>query len=163
MSSVTEHSGVHKIPSSKLRNMKIIENIDTENLSFRVLNGLLDLIDARKNMKNEAAIKIASEQDEYYEIFFNLMDILPEENRTVRKLLVVKTIEAIDSKEDGISNIFRFILGTLLDFYQNELENNEANMLIISELNDYVDGLSSQTGILRSFFDNVISRRLVEE
>lgn len=163
MSSVTEHSGVHKIPSSKLRNVKIIENIDTENLSFRVLNGLLDLIDARKNMKNEAAIKIASEQDEYYEIFFNLMDILPEENRTVRKLLIAKTIEAIDSKEDGISSIFRFILGTLLDFYQKELENNEANMLIISELNDYVDDLSFQTGIIRSFFDNVISRRLVEE
>lgn len=163
MSSVTEHSGVHKIPSSKLRNMKIVENIDTENLSFRVLNGLLDLIDARKNMKHEAAIKIASEQDEYYEIFFNLMDILPEENRTVRKLLIAKTIEAIDSKEDGISSIFRFILGTLLDFYQKELENNEANMLIISELNDYVDDLSFQTGIIRSFFDNVISRRLVEE
>lgn len=163
MSSVTEHSGVHKIPSSKLRNMKIIENIDTENLSFRVLNGLLDLIEARKNMKHESAIKIASEQDEYYQIFFNLMDILPEENRTVRKLLIVKTIEAIDSKEDGISNIFRFILGTLLDFYQKELENNEANMLIISELNDYVDDLSFQTGIIRSFFDNVISRRLVEE
>ncbi len=163
MSSVTEHSGVHKIPSSKLRSMKIIEKIDTENLSFRVLNGLLDLIEARKNMKHESAIKIASEQDEYYQIFFNLMDILPEENRTVRKLLIVKTIEAIDSKEDGISNIFRFILGTLLDFYQKELENNEANMLIISELNDYVDSISSQTGIIRSFFDNVISRRLVEE
>jgi len=163
MSSVTEHSGVHKIPSSKLRSMKIIEKIDTENLSFRVLNGLLDLIEARKNMKHESAIKIASEQDEYYEIFFNLMDILPEENRTVRKLLIAKTIEAIDSKEDGISSIFRFILGTLLDFYQKELENNEANMLIISELNDYVDDLSFQTGIIRSFFDNVISRRLVEE
>lgn len=163
MSSVTEHSGVHKIPSSKLRSMKIIEKIDTENLSFRVLNGLLDLIEARNNMKHESAIKIASEQDEYYQIFFNLMDILPEENRTVRKLLIVKTIEAIDSKEDGISNIFRFILGTLLDFYQKELENNEANMLIISELNDYVDSISSQTGIIRSFFDNVISRRLVEE
>ena len=163
MSSVTEHSGVHKIPSSKLRSMKIIEKIDTENLSFRVLNGLLDLIEARKNMKHESAIKIASEQDEYYQIFFNLMDILPEENRTVRKLLIVKTIEAIDSKEDGISNIFRFILGTLLDFYQKELENNEANMLIISELNDYVDSISSQTGIIRSFFDSVISRRLVEE
>ncbi len=163
MSSVTEHSGVHKIPSYKLRSTKIIEKIDTENLSFRVLNGLLDLIEARKNMKHESAIKIASEQDEYYQIFFNLMDILPEENRTVRKLLIVKTIEAIDSKEDGISNIFRFILGTLLDFYQKELENNEANMLIISELNDYVDSISSQTGIIRSFFDNVISRRLVEE
>lgn len=163
MSTTTEHSGIHKIPISKFRNMRIIETIDTENLSFRILNGLLDIIESRKNMNHNAAIAIASEQDEYYEIFFNLMNILPDEGRVIRKLLVAKTIDAISSKEDSLSVMFKFVLETLLGFYQGELENNEANMLIIGELTDYIEVASKKTNIIKSFFERIFSNRLVEE
>lgn len=175
MAATKDNSGVYKIPALRINSMRLIETLDTENLSFRILNGFLDMIENIENMaqndNSSHALKelkklhdlILSKDDEYYNTFFDLMRIIPHEKKAIRKVLVAKTIQAIELKEDRISNMFRFILSTLLDFYEYELEWNEANMLIVTETNDFIERISDDTGIDRYLLEKIILFRLTEK
>lgn len=159
---VNEKSGVHMIPTSRIKSINNIGFIGTENLSIRAMNGILDLLDDRRKFDITVAEKIGSYNQQKYDFIYKIVDFLPDESLPVKKLLLVSTINSIKDEEEQTMIMFRFILETLLEFYLKVLDNEQANILIITELNDYIESLSRKTGIVKSYIEGKISFRLTE-